>query len=243
MNVSATSGASAALMLQKLFQSSGDDTSTSAASGAERQNLPGANGQTCNAGGSGSAQMSGGTMTVMISMQMQAPPSASDIASNLVSGLDTDGDGKVSAEEINAAFQQAGLSTDKVDDAVKALDTDGDGKLSSDELSKAVESDMKAHHGHHHHHAHGGGKPPEASDVASSLLSSFDTDKDNGLSLSEITSALGKNSSEDDAFSQLFASLDQDGNGVLNADELTNAIQQRMSQGYQAYAQAAQAAA
>ena len=231
-------------MLQKLFQSPGGDSSTTAASGAERQNLPGADGQTCNAGGSGQAQMSGGTMTVMISMQLQAPPSASDVASKLVSGLDTDGDGKVSAEEINAAFQQAGLSTDKVDDAVKALDSDGDGKLSSDELSKAVESDMKAHHGHHGHRAHGG-KPPAASDVASSLLSSYDTDKDNGLSLSEITSALGKDSTDstDNTFASLFGSMDTDGNGVLSSDELTAAIQQQMSKGYEAYAQAAQAAA
>jgi Ca2+-binding EF-hand superfamily protein len=231
MNVSASSGASAAWMLQQLFQSSGEDASTNAASGAERQNVPGADGRKCNAGGSSAPQVASATMSIMITMQMQAPPSASNIASNLVDALDTNGDGKVSAEEIAAAFKTAGLATDKVNDAVKALDTDGDGQLSAGELAKAISSDVSVHH----HHDHGG--PPPAGDVANSVLAAFDTNADSGLSLSEIASGLGKQDGSA-ALSGIFSSLDSNGDGVLSADELTSAIKQDMTAGYRTYASA-----
>src|SRR5262245_59363516 len=122
MNVAASSGASAAWMLQRLFQSPGGDDPPSAASGAGRQKLPGANSHDCNAGGASAPQMSGGTMSAMVSMQMKAPPAASDVASDIVDALDTNGDGVVSPEEIAAAFNRAGLDTSKVNDAVSLLD-------------------------------------------------------------------------------------------------------------------------
>ena len=106
MNVSQASGSSAAWMLQRLFQSSGDSDTTRTAESAGRQKLPGDNDPKSNAGGAAAPMMSGKTMGAMVSMQME-PPSASDVASDLVSSLDTNGDGEVSTEEITAAFSAA----------------------------------------------------------------------------------------------------------------------------------------
>ena len=245
MNVSASSGASAAWMLQRLFQGGGETSPATTASGAERQKMPGGGGE-CKASGASAPQMSGGTMSAMVGMQMGSPPQSSqgmaeDIASNLVDALDTNGDGEVSADEIAAAFSQAGLSTDGVQKALAEIDTDGNGSLNADELTRAVSADMAAHR------PGGpppGGPPPNADEAASTLLSAFDKDEDGGLSLTEIASGLsesGLSKDEDtDQFSALFASLDSDNDGVLSSGELSSAIQADMSRAQKAYAQSAQ---
>ena len=237
MNVSASSGASAAWMLQRLFQGGGETSPTVTASGAERQKMPGGSGHECKAGGASAPQMSGGTMSAMVGMQMGAPPKADDIASDLVDALDTDGDGEISAEEISAAFSQAGLSTDGVEKAVASLDADGNGSLNADELTSAVEQRLPAHG------PPPGGPPPEpppnADEAASTLLSAFDKDEDGGLSLTEIASGLGKDE-DTDQLSALFSSLDADSDGVLSSKELSTAIQADMSRARAAYAQSAQ---
>jgi Ca2+-binding EF-hand superfamily protein len=237
MNVSQASGGSAAWMLQRLFQSSGDTTTTSTAESAGRQKLPGAEGQSCNTSGASSApKMSGGTMSAMVSMQMGTPPGASDVASDLVSSLDTNGDGEVSADEIAAAFSAAGIDTSKVDTALKAIDTDSSGTLNIDELTTAISSDMQAHG------PKGpplGGPPPSADEAASSVLTAFDSDTDSSLSIDEILKALGQDSDTDGSVASVFSSLDSDGDGQINLAELTSAIQSNMDAGYRAYAETA----
>jgi Ca2+-binding EF-hand superfamily protein len=235
-------------MLQRLFQSPDDASTTTTAESAGRQKLPGGESQKCNTGGASSPAMSGGTMSAMVSMQMEAP-SASDIASNLIDALDTNGDGEVSAEEIAAAFSSAGLDGSGVESAVSEIDTDANGALSASELKTAISSDMDAHRA--------GGPPPggplqggppsggarSADREASSLLSAFDTDDSSSLGLDEILSALGKDSDADGSVSSVLSSLDSDGDGRLSFAELTAAIQSNMDAGYRAYAEQAQLAA
>ena len=242
MNVSQTSGSSAALMLQRLFQSSGDTHTQSTAESAGRQKLPGANGQSCNTSGAAAPAMSGQTMGAMISMQMEAP-SASDIASDLISGLDTDGDGEVSADEIATAFSAAGLDTSTIDSALSAIDSDSSGALNADELTTAISSDMQSHGPKGPPPGGGmggpppGGPPPRADEEASSILSTFDTDEDSGLAMDEILSALGMETDDaDGSVASALASLDSDGDGQLSLAELTSAIQQNRDAGYRAYA-------
>lgn len=241
MNVSQTSGASAAWMLQRLFQSSEATSTTTTAESAGRQKMPGAEAHKSNSGGASAPMMSSGTMSAMVSMQMEAP-SASDVASDLIDALDTDGDGEVSAEEISAAFSSAGLDDSNVASALSEIDTDANGALSADELTTAISSDMEAHG------PKGpppGGPPPgggggmSADETASSILDAFDTDDDDSLSMDEILSALGQDEDSDGGLSTIFASLDGDGDGSINASELSAAIKQQMDAGYRAYARQA----
>lgn len=230
-------------MLQRLFQSFGETKTTSTAESAGRQKMPGADDSKSNAGGASAPMMSGQTMGAMVSMQME-PPSASDVASDLVSSLDTDGDGEVSAEEITAAFSAAGLDSTDVATALSAIDTDKDGTLNTDELTTAISSDMQSHgpkgpKGPPPGGPPPGGLPPSADEAASSILTAFDTDSDSGLSMDEILKAVNVNSDDDGSISSVFSSLDSNGDGQINLAELAYAIQQNMDAGYGAYAESA----
>lgn len=245
MNVSQTSGSSAAWMLQRLFQTSEQTSTTTTAESAGRQKLPGNESLKSNSGGASAPMMSSGTMSAMVSMQMEGPE-ASDIASDLIDALDTDGDGEVSAEEISAAFASAGLDDSNVASALGEIDTDASGALSADELTTAISSDMEAQG------PKGpppGGPPPggppsggggmSSEETASTILDAFDTDDDSELSMDEILAALGQDEDSDGGLSTIFASLDGDGDGSINANELSAAIKQQMDAGYRAYARQA----
>jgi Ca2+-binding EF-hand superfamily protein len=81
--------------------------------------------------------------------------------------------------------------------------------------------------------------PPTASSVAAKVIGAADTNGDGSLSLSEVETALGQDtttgaeaSSGANALSQAFSSVDANGDGQISADELTNALQaQKGSQG------------
>jgi Ca2+-binding EF-hand superfamily protein len=173
--------------------------------------------------------MSGQTMAGLMMMQAQ-PQSPSDLASNLISSLDADGDGKLSLDEIQQALNKAGVGGD-ITQAFQSLDSDGDGKLSESELTNGHQTAQTHHHAHHGH---------MAQQIAQDLTSAFDTDGDGSLSIAEINSALGKDSADTSAQSG-FAALDTDGDGKLSTAELTAAIQQRIAQAIEAYAQQQQA--
>lgn len=234
MNVSQTSGASAAWALQRLFQSTNETSSSTAAEGAGRQKMPSADGRTCNSSGSASPTMSGQTMSGMMSLQMEAP-STEDIASDIVSGLDTNGDGELSADEITSAISKAGLDASSAESALAAIDADSSGALSATELASAIEADRGARG------PKGpppGGPPPSAEETATGILSAFDSDGSDTLGVDEVLSALGEDTDEDGELTAAFDSLDTDGDGQLSAAELSAALQARMDAGYRAYAQA-----
>jgi Ca2+-binding EF-hand superfamily protein len=76
-------------------------------------------------------------------------PSAADLSAKMISALDTDGDGSLSLDEIEAALQNDGSDASKgsntLGSAVAKLDTDGDGKLGAAELTSALQAFRDAH--------------------------------------------------------------------------------------------------
>ena len=180
-----------------------------------------------------SAQLATQTLSGLLAAQQSQPPSASDLANQMISSLDTDGDGQLSLSEIDKALgADSGSSGSQIAAAVSQLDTNGDGSLSAYELTTGLEA-AKAHGGgghHHHHHA----ESASSSDLASQLIASADSNSDGVLSSDEVAKALGidtastagtaGSSATSDAFSQVFASLDTNGDGSLSASELTAGI-------------------
>ncbi len=89
--------------------------------------------------------------------------------------------------------------------------------------------------------------PPSPADVAAKVIKAVDTNGDGSLSLSEVETALGLNSTSGsdttsgassnsgaDALSPAFGKIDANGDGQISADELTNALQaQNSDQGAQ----------
>ena len=96
-------------------------------------------------------------MRQLIDLQQKASAAGTDGASDpdnakLFGKLDTDGDGKVSKSEFEAAASQHGISTSLSDTVFAKLDGDGDGSVGQSELAAAGKA-----HGHHGHGAHAGG--------------------------------------------------------------------------------------
>ena len=60
-------------------------------------------------------------------------------AAAVVSAIDTDGDGCISADELRAHMMQRGWPQEKTDALFKSLDEDGDGKLSAAELAAGLQ--------------------------------------------------------------------------------------------------------
>ncbi len=73
----------------------------------------------------------------------QTAPSSTDLASSMLGALDTNGDGQLSATEIQTALGSS--SSDSLTSAIGKLDTNGDGQLSASELSAAIDAFRAAH--------------------------------------------------------------------------------------------------
>jgi len=149
---------------------------------------------------------------------MGQPPSASEMASNIIAEEDTDGDGMISADE------------SRVDsDIFTEIDTDGDGLLTADELEASFEAmeppkggGMQGMRGMGMQGMQGPppmGQPPSASEMASNIIAEEDTDGDGVLS-----------ATESKADSDIFGKFDADGDGVLTVDELEAHFKERESE-------------
>jgi Ca2+-binding EF-hand superfamily protein len=165
-----------------------------APSGASGQEVPATGGDTDAAAPTPPApdavKLATDTLSGLLAAQQSRPSSASDLAQQMISALDTDGDGALSAAEITKALgADSSLSADQVTQAVNQLDVNGDGKLSADELATGVKT-ARAHGGGGHHHHHGHAAAASSSDVAAQLISGADSDGDGALSASELTAAI-----------------------------------------------------
>lgn len=224
MQISGISGSSSAWAVRELFPPPQKGAQSAPGAG---QSMPSSGGAAA-CTGMGGAQMSSAMMSSLMGLQ-SSQPSLSDLATKMISSLDTDGDGKVSAAEA-----QAGGAT-KAADAFSALDSDGDGSLTADELESSLQSmPPPPGGGHGPHGAHGHGGAPSSSDMASTVLGQLDADDDSSLSLTEITNALGVESS---SISDKFSGLDTDGDGKLSLSELTSAIDQYLKTSAASFAQ------
>ena len=73
----------------------------------------------------------------------QAAASSTDLASAVLGAVDANGDGQLSASEIQAALGAS--SGDSLTSAIGKLDTNADGQLSASELSAAIDAFRAAH--------------------------------------------------------------------------------------------------
>ncbi|HEX5126802.1 MAG TPA: EF-hand domain-containing protein [Rhodocyclaceae bacterium] len=98
---------------------------------------------------------------------------ASSIASQLFSQLDTKGQGYIDQSDLQTAVDQlstanasatSGSSTASVDDVFKQMDTNGDGKVTEQEMADSLQKlsdQLQSHHHHRHMHAAQGGDSGE----------------------------------------------------------------------------------
>lgn len=183
--------------------------------------------------GAASQRFGGDTLSTLLGEQTETPESR--MVSDLMSSFDSDGDSSLSLDEIGAAFGAS--DTSALAETFASLDSDGDSLLSADELSTAFEANRPERPS-----GPPPGRGPSSAEIASSLIESLDAGEDGGLSLDEITTALGETEEADSAsLSERFAALDTDGDASLSAQELStafDALMQSRMQAYSAYAAA-----
>ena len=108
--------------------------------------------------GSASDRFSADTLASLLGVQQR--PQASDIASKLLSQVDTNNSGGLSLDEITKALgpssdsssSSSSSTSSKLAEAFTSLDANGDGQLDSSELTAGIQAQFKAHGGHHRHH-------------------------------------------------------------------------------------------
>jgi hypothetical protein len=110
-------------------------------------------------GSGGFSQLSPATMSALLAAQSQSSTgsaiststSPSSALQDLLSQLDTNGDGKISKSEFENALGAGGTNLAQADDVFNKLDKNGDGSVSLDEMSSALQgAGGKGRHHHHH---------------------------------------------------------------------------------------------
>jgi Ca2+-binding EF-hand superfamily protein len=147
--------------------------------------------------------------------------SASDPLSQLMSAMDTDGDGTVSETEMESYIQNQGGTKDQADTLFSALNQGNTGNLTQATLGKDLQQAQATPPpgGHHHHH-----HMPSADQVGNDLVSAMDTDGDGSVDQSEFNSFMaGIGGTSADATSD-FAALDPNNTGSVSAADFSTAI-------------------
>jgi Ca2+-binding EF-hand superfamily protein len=167
-----------------------------------------------------------GHMQQMQGMQMRRePPSTEEIVGNIMTNLDTDGDGSISSDELSTLgeMQQSRLLES---------DSDGSGSISENELMSKVAEQIAANG-----MMGAGGPPPpppppggmegeSSEDMLSKILEETDSDEDGVISSTEASAM--------NAMQQEFLnSADSDKDGSVTTEEL----QTHLEQGRAAHAQ------
>lgn len=153
------------------------------------------------------------------SSQKTSKPSFEDMAQQMLSSMDTDGNGTVDSAEFSAVAQalasnsnssssSSSSSSTSVTDIFTKLDSNGDGGLSTDEFMAALKNSkpQKAQ-------GEDGGMPPPPSDSSSStdstdsqsidkIFSALDTNQDGSISADELAALFEKKSDSSSTSSQ-----------------------------------------
>ncbi|MCI8212918.1 calcium-binding protein [Pseudomonas sp. S25] len=106
---------------------------------------------------------------------------ATDVAEDLLSALDTDGDGTINSDELTAGLSSAGSTADSAQ-VFDALDTNEDGTVSLEELTASLQPQQPP------------APPVVTQETSDQLFSSLDADGDGSISADELTSALSATS-------------------------------------------------
>lgn len=189
--------------------------------------------------GSGKAELSAQILGLL--MMMQGDPSqtaasgtqagTSSPLTNLVSAIDTNGDGTISQSELESYITSNGGTQAEADALYAGLGGNGSSGLTETQLASDLQNAGAGavHHGHHGHHH----QAASADEVGSQLVQAMDTNGDGTVDQSEFESfvtALGGTTSEADAD---FSALNSGGDGITAS---------QFSQGITALEQASSAA-
>ena len=164
--------------------------------------------------------------TSSASTSITAANTSSDPLSQLMSAMDTDGDGEISQTEMEGYVEnKLGGTAAQADALFSGLNNGGTGNLTQatlqNDLQNAGPQGVGGAHGHRHHHH---GAPPSASQVGNDLLSAMDSDSSGSVSQSEFetfVTGLGGTTSQADAD---FSALDPNNTGSVDATSFTNAV-------------------
>jgi Ca2+-binding EF-hand superfamily protein len=151
--------------------------------------------------------------------------SASQRHAQMFKKLDTNGDGKIDAAELQAGAPKDGKSKDAAT-IMKEVDTSGDGSIDSTE-NDAFLTKMEAQ-------GNPGVPPPgpkpsggpqgrpadSSSQDVSAIFDKLDTNKDGVVSLQELMAATGDDGTTSD-LNDLFTSIDSNSDGSVTKDELS----------------------
>jgi Ca2+-binding EF-hand superfamily protein len=237
MQVSSASSASAGLSLQALrdlFQTQSAE-STGQTSPSEGLFSPSQGTSSSSSSSSpppassASSGLSSDTMSALLESQESAA-TGKDFASDLVSDLDSDGDGGLSLTEVGTAL---GVSdTSEISDAFASLDTDSDGVMTAEELESGLQA-MGPPPGGAPSGGAGGAAPASAEETSETVFDAADTNEDGTVSLEELMASLQED--ETSSVSDTFTALDTDSDGGLSVDELTSAFKSMMSKQVESY--------
>jgi len=129
------------------------------------------------------------------------PPDAAAMSARMISDLDANGDGSLSAEELG-----------DLSDQLASADTDSDGLISQEELASAIENLTEVS-------MQSTPTPPDAAAMSTQMISDLDTNGDEALSAAELGD-----------LSASYADADKDGNGLISREELLASISSKIDE-------------
>jgi Ca2+-binding EF-hand superfamily protein len=157
-------------------------------------------------------QCSASALSALISLQeysgsaCSAENGGSEAATSLIdkifAKLDSNGDGKITKVELEAAFSTTKQQDVNTGTLFGKLDTNGDGSISEDEIKEAFGSALS---------------------LTARLFARLDADGDGKISKAEFDAAFTGNGRDSHQVDDMFAKLDADGDGTISKAELSAA--------------------
>src|ERR1700722_20205516 len=163
----------------------------------------------------------------MIGYQAQGWPGASStqpggqLAQNLFSQIDSNGDGSISQSELEQAVTKAGGTKAAADAFYAKLDPNGTGSVSEHQFAHGLSQSMP----HHHHHHHGGG----GSEASAAGATDDGSAAGDGSAADALTSLFnadsgGAGNSPVQIAQNMFSQIDSNGDGAITQSELEQAV-------------------
>lgn len=180
--------------------------------------------------------------TMMASgMRRKEQPDSSQMAEEMFSSADVNGDGVIDADELATALKSRPKIDDggqgpSADELFAELDADGDGSITEQELGDSLQALMEKLEGQQNIMAMmaqmgmaGMTPPPDSGQKADELFDSADANRDGVVDADELAAALGNRqkagNDEGPSADELFATLDADGDGSITRQEHNQGLQ------------------